>query len=180
MRFSGTVRIRGGMPAIRSVWLPWRKSANRIKNMETLNQDFLEFIGLLETHGVDYLIIGGYAVALHGFPRFTGDIDFFVAVNPENATKLMDVFDAFGFGEIGISHEDFLQPDLVVEIGREPRKIQVLTGIDGVTFADCRSRRVEVKLQGMHLKFISKEDLIRNKKASARSKDLIDIDELNK
>jgi hypothetical protein len=72
---SGTVRIRGGMPAIKNVWLPWHKSANRIKNMETLNQDFLEFIGLLETHGVDYLIIGGYAVALHGFPRFTGDID---------------------------------------------------------------------------------------------------------
>jgi predicted nucleotidyltransferase len=148
--------------------------------METLNQDFLEFIGLLESHDVDYLIIGGYAVALHGFPRFTGDIDFFVAVNPENAAKLIDVFKAFGFGEIGINQEDFLQPDFVVEIGREPRKIQVLTGIDGVTFSDCRSRRVEIELQGMNLKFIGKEDLIRNKKASARSKDLIDIDELNK
>jgi predicted nucleotidyltransferase len=148
--------------------------------METLNQDFLEFIGLLESHDVDYLIIGGYAVALHGFPRFTGDIDFFVAVNPENAAKLIDVFKAFGFGEIGINQEDFLQPDFVVEIGREPRKIQVLTGIDGVTFSDCRSRRVEIELQGMNLKFIGKEDLIRNKKASARSKDLIDVDELNK
>jgi predicted nucleotidyltransferase len=148
--------------------------------METLNQDFLEFIGLLESHEVDYLIIGGYAVALHGFPRFTGDIDFFVAVNPENAAKLIEVFKAFGFGEIGINQEDFLQPDFVVEIGREPRKIQVLTGIDGVTFSDCRSRRVEIELQGMNLKFIGKEDLIRNKKSSARSKDLIDIDELNK
>ena len=148
--------------------------------METLNQDFLEFIGLLESHEVDYLIIGGYAVALHGFPRFTGDIDFFVAVNPENAAKLIEVFKAFGFGEIGINQEDFLQPDFVVEIGREPRKIQVLTGIDGVTFSDCRSRRVEIELQGMNLKFIGKEDLIRNKKASARSKDLIDIGELNK
>ena len=103
-----------------------------------------------------------------------------MAVNPENAAKLIDVFKAFGFGEIGISKEDFLQPDFVVEIGREPRKIQVLTGIDGVTFSDCRSRRVEIELQGMNLKFIGKEDLIRNKKASARSKDLIDIDELNK
>ena len=148
--------------------------------METLNQDFLEFIGLLESHEVDYLIIGGYAVALHGFPRFTGDIDFFVAVNPENAAKLIEVFKAFGFGEIGINQEDFLQPDFVVEIGREPRKIQVLTGIDGVTFSDCRSRRVEIELQGMNLKFIGKEDLIRNKQASSRSKDLIDIDELNK
>jgi predicted nucleotidyltransferase len=130
--------------------------------METLNQDFLEFIGLLENHGVDYLIIGGYAVALHGFPRYTGDIDFFVAVNPENAVKLMNVFNAFGFGDIGIDQNDFMQPNFVVEIGREPRKIQVLTGIDGVTFADCSSRRVEVDLQGMNLKFIGKEDLIRN------------------
>ena len=168
------------MPAIWSAWPPWWKSANRIKNIETLNQDFLEFIGLLESHGVDYLIIGGYAVALHGFPRYTGNIDFFVAVNPENAAKLMNVFNAFGFGDIGIDQNDFMQPNFVVEIGREPRKIQVLTGIDGVTFADCHSRRVEVDLQGMHLKFIGKEDLIRNKQASARSKDLIDVDELSK
>lgn len=126
------------------------------------------------------LIIGGYAVELHGFLRFTGDIDFFVAVNAENAAELMRVFDAFRFGEIGISHEDFMQPNFVVEIGREPRKIQVLTGIDGVTFADCHSHRVKVELQGIHLKFIGKEDLIRNKQASARSKDLIDVDELSK
>lgn len=146
--------------------------------MKPINQDFLEFIGLLENHGVDYLIIGGYAVALHGFPRYTGDIDIFVAINPENATKLLDVFHAFGFGEIGLSREDFLEPDFVVEIGREPRKIQVLTGIDGVTFSDCETRRIVVELQGLHLKFIGKEDLIRNKQASARPKDLIDIDAL--
>lgn len=148
--------------------------------MEPLNEDFLEFIGLLEAHGVDYLIIGGYAVALHGFPRYTGDIDFFVAVNPENAAKLMQVFEAFGFGDIGIGHEDFLRPDFVIEIGREPRKIQLLTGIDGVEFAECRSRRVEVEWQGIHLKFIGKQDLIRNKRASARSKDLIDVEELSR
>jgi len=148
--------------------------------MEPLNEDFLEFIGLLEAHGVDYLIIGGYAVALHGFPRFTGDIDFFVAVNPENAAKLMQVFEAFGFGDIGIRHEDFLRPDFVIEIGREPRKIQVLTGIDGVEFAECRSRRVQVEWQGIHLKFIGKQDLIRNKRTSARSKDLIDVEELSR
>lgn len=148
--------------------------------METLNEDFLEFIRLLENHEVDYLIIGGYAVALHGFPRYTGDIDFFVAVNPENAAKLMNVFNAFGFGEIGIVQDDFMQPNFVVEIGREPRKIQVLTGIDGVTFADCYSRRLVIEFQGIHLNFIGKEDLIRNKHASARSKDLIDIDELTK
>ena len=152
------------MPAIWNAWPPWWKSANRIKNMETLNQDFLEFIGLLENHGVDYLIIGGYAVALHGFPRYTGDIDFFVAVNPENAAKLMNVFNAFGFCDIGIDQNDFMQPDFVVEIGREPRKIQVLTGIDGVTFTDCHSRRIEIVLQGMNLKFIGKEDLTNESK----------------
>lgn len=94
---------------------------------DRLNKDFLEFIALLEEKGVEYLIVGGYAVGLHGFPRYTGDIDFFVAVTEPNARRLIAVFEAFGFGDIGLQAEDFLQPDFVVGIGREPRKIQVLT-----------------------------------------------------
>ena len=105
--------------------------------MDQLNQDFLEFIGFLEEERVDYLIVGGYAVGMHGFPRYTGDIDFFVAISNENALKLMRVFQRFGFGDIGLSESDFLEDNFVVEIGREPRKIQVLTGIDGVTFEEC-------------------------------------------
>lgn len=148
--------------------------------MNELNRDFLEFIALLEARRVDYLVVGGYAVGLHGFPRYTGDLDFFVAMSDGNAAKLLEVFDDFGFGGIGLRSGDFLEPDFVVEIGREPRKIQVLTGIDGVAFNECYARRVEVDLAGMKVKFIGKDDLIRNKKASARAKDLIDAEQLGK
>ena len=148
--------------------------------MEKLNQEFREFIGLLEKHAVEYLIVGGYAVAFHGFPRYTGDIDFFVAVSESNATRLLAVFEEFGFGNIGIEKADFQQPDFVVEIGREPRKIQVLTGIDGVTFEECRQHGITETYGGMSLNFIGMDELLRNKQASARAKDLIDVQALRK
>lgn len=148
--------------------------------MEQLNQHFLEFIGLLEEEKVDYLVIRGYAVGVHGFPRYTGDIDFFIAVSDVNSLKVMRVFEKFGFRDIGIVREDFLKRDHVVEIGREPRKIQVLTGIDGVEFEDCFTRKVEAMIGGRMVKFIGKDDLIRNKAAFGRAKDLIDLEELKK
>lgn len=148
--------------------------------MEQLNQDFLEFIGFLEDENVDYLVIGGYAVGLHGFPRYTGDIDFFIAVNDVNSHKVLRVFEKFGFGDIGIVREDFLKEDHVVEIGREPRKIQVLTGIDGVEFEECVRRKVETMIGGRVVKFIGKDDLMRNKAASGRPKDRLDLEELRK
>lgn len=148
--------------------------------MEHLNPDFLEFIAFLEEEKVDYLVVGGYAVGLHGFPRYTGDIDFFVAVNEENSLKILRVFERFGFGDIGIVREDFLKHDHVVEIGREPRKIQVLTGIDGVEFDECLPQKVEVRIGGQIVKFIGRADLLRNKAAAGRAKDLIDLDELKK
>ena len=146
--------------------------------MEQLNEDFAEFARLLEEAGVRYLIVGGYSVALHGFPRYTGDIDFFVAVSSGNGSKLVDVFGLFGFGDLGLQEEDFTRPDYVVEIGREPRKIQVLTGIDGVSFEDAWKERVETEINGMLLKFLSKADLIQNKRATGRPKDQIDLLEL--
>lgn len=148
--------------------------------MEELNEDFAEFAKLLEEAGVEYLIVGGYSVALHGFPRYTGDIDFFVAISDENSAKLLGVFELFGFGDIGLTKDDFIHPDYVVEIGREPRKIQILTGIDGVKFSQAWDKRVEVQLSGLMLKFIGKEDLIINKRESGRPKDRIDLIELER
>jgi predicted nucleotidyltransferase len=148
--------------------------------MDQLNQDFLTFIELLEKENVDYLVVGGYAVGLHGFPRYTGDIDFFVKISEENASRILKVFDEFGFGGIGLSLGDFLEENFVVEIGREPRKIQVFTGIDGVTFNECFQRKIEATIGRMNVKFIGKEDLIMNKAASGRSKDRIDLEELKK
>ncbi|NOX99104.1 MAG: hypothetical protein GXP30_05120 [Verrucomicrobia bacterium] len=147
--------------------------------MEKLNRDFLEFIKLLESNQVKYLIVGGYAVGLHGFPRYTGDIDFFIAVREENAARILAVFEQFGFGGIGLTKNDFLQKDFVVEIGREPQKIQVLTGIDGVNFEECFNRRLVFDCDGQKMKCIGLDDLLKNKRASGRAKDLIDVEELS-
>ena len=146
-----------------------------------LNKHFREFIGLLEKHGVRYLVVGGYAVGYHGFPRYTGDLDIFIGISEENSKRIMEVFSEFGFSDLGISEEDFLEEEIVVEIGREPLKIQVLTGIDGVTFGECLERKVFFDAgDGLKVPFIGFEDLLRNKKASPRAKDQIDLEELKR
>jgi len=144
------------------------------------NSHFLAFLELLEKHEVEYLVVGGYAVGFHGFPRYTGDLDLFVAISLENAGRLVTVFDEFGFGSLGLKPEDFLEPDMVVEIGREPIKIQVLTGIDGVTFAHCLKDKVSVELSGTKVPFIGFDSLVANKTASPRPKDKIDLQELER
>lgn len=145
-----------------------------------LNKHFQGFLGLLEKHNVEYVIVGGYAVGVHGFPRYTGDMDVFVAISAENAGRLVDVFHEFGFASLGLKASDFLEPDTVVEVGREPMKIQVLTGIDGVSFEKCRSDRMVVNLSGLQVPFIGFESLMANKAASPRSKDRIDLEELTR
>jgi hypothetical protein len=145
-----------------------------------LNRHFREFIGLLEKHKVEYLIVGGYAVGLHGFPRYTGDLDVFVAISPANAGGLLKAFADFGFSDLGLQEADFLEKDMIVEIGREPAKIQVLTGIDGVGFDACYRRRISFEDDGLSIPFISFDDLIANKAASPRPKDKIDVEELRR
>jgi predicted nucleotidyltransferase len=142
--------------------------------------DFQGFLGLPEKHNVEYVIVGGYAVGVHGFPRYTGDMDVFVGINGENAGRLVDVFREFGFASLGLKASDLLEPDTVVEVGREPMKIQVLTGIDGVTFDRCLSDRIMVNLSGLQVPFIGFESLLANKAASPRSKDRIDLEELTR
>lgn len=148
--------------------------------MKTLNEDFLDFIRLLEKNSVEYLIVGGYAVAYYGFPRYTGDMDFFVSISKKNAKRLMKTFDEFGFGDIGITKEDFLKPPFVIEIGREPIKIQVLTEIDGVDFEACFDNKEVYLYEGLPLNFIGLDDLITNKLSSSRPKDILDANELKK
>ena len=145
-----------------------------------LNRHFREFLALLEKHGVEYLVVGGYAVGLHGFPRYTGDLDVFVAVSRRTAESLPKVFADFGFPDLGLTEADFLEPDTVVEIGREPLKIQLMTGIDGVVFDACHRRRVVFEDQGLSIPFIALDDLIANKAASPRPKDRIDLEELRR
>lgn len=145
-----------------------------------LNKNFREFLRLLIDNGVRFVVVGGYAVGIHGFPRYTGDLDVFVALDSENASRLTRVFELFGFGALGLSSADFQQADSIIEIGREPNKIQVLTGIDGVLFAAANANRIDVDLDGLRVPFIGIDDLLKNKKASGRNKDLIDVDELER
>ncbi|MEY3000534.1 MAG: hypothetical protein RL648_748 [Verrucomicrobiota bacterium] len=145
-----------------------------------LNPHFQAFIALLEKNKVRYLIVGGYAVGLHGFPRYTGDIDVFIAISEENARLVLKTFSEFGFGDLGLKESDFMEDEIVVEIGREPLKIQILTGIDGVTFEECWSDRISVQLSGLEVPFIGIDSLIRNKAATPRAKDKIDLQELRR
>ena len=114
--------------------------------MRLLSSDLLEFIHLLNTNSVRYVIVGAWALAFHGRPRYTGDLDIFVARDDENADKLMAVIEAFGFGQAGIEREDFLHVDNVIQLGREPNRIDILTGISGVTFDEAWDDREQGKI----------------------------------
>lgn len=143
-----------------------------------LSRDLREFIALLNSTGVEYLLVGGHAVAFHGYPRFTGDIDFFVATTPTNADRLERVLGAFGFGGVGIRRDDFLEPGVVIQLGRPPNRIDLLTSIDGVDFAVAWPNRIMADLDGLAVPIIGRADLIRNKAASKRPQDVADLDAL--
>ena len=142
-----------------------------------LNSDFKEFAALLAAHGVEYLVVGGYALAAHGHPRYTGDIDFWIAPEPDNIARLLAVLAEFGFGSLGLSAADFTA-DSVIQLGHPPRRIDLLTGIDGVAFADCWQRRETVQMDGLALNIIGLEDFKANKRATGRLKDLADLQAL--
>ena len=144
-----------------------------------LNKDFKEFVGLLDSTNVEYLLVGGYALAAHGHPRYTGDIDFWVNPTPENAARLMQALTAFGFGGLGLTRDDFMQPDAVVQLGYPPARIDLLTAIDGVSFDACYARRRRLRVDGVELSLIDVDDLRANKRASGRLKDLADLEALD-
>ncbi len=143
-----------------------------------LNQDFKEFIQLLNEKQVEYLVVGGYAVAFHGYPRYTGDIDIWVAISKENAEKVIQVLKDFGFGSLAISEEDFLKQDLVIQLGYEPIRIDILTSLTALSFAECYDFAVLANLDDLLVKFINLENLKKNKLATGRQKDLGDIENL--
>ena len=148
--------------------------------MKPLSSDLREFIHLLNTKSVRYVVVGAWALAFHGRPRYTGDLDIFVAKDQSNADKLMEVMEAFGFGNIGIEREDFLHEDYVIQLGQEPNRIDLLTGISGVTFEDAWNSRERGSLSDIDIFFISRDLLIKNKRAANRDKDLGDIRLLEK
>jgi hypothetical protein len=144
-----------------------------------LNQDFKEFIQLLNEYEVRYLVIGGYAVALHGHPRYTKDLDIWVDMELNNAKRLIDALAAFGFASVGLTQEDFIVPDRVIQLGYPPNRIDLVTTPDGVNFESCYQSRIEVEIQEIQVNFIDLDNLKINKKASGRLQDLADLERLN-
>ena len=145
-----------------------------------LPPDFKEFLRLLEANNVEYLLVGGYAVGLHGYPRPTGDIDFWISRSETNAKKVFDVLVEFGFNSPDLSSTLFKLEKSIVRMGVPPFKLEVITHIDGVTFDDCYHRRVETEIDGCKVKVIGFDDIIANKKASGRPKDVNDLIELQR
>lgn len=148
--------------------------------MIPLPREFREFLSLLNRHRVRYLVEGGYSVAYHGYPRYTGDLDIFVAISARNAAALTKVFRDFGFGDGAPPSAAFQERGQVIRIGREPMRLEILNEIDGVTFDACHARRTRVRLAGVTVNFIGFDDLLENKRRSGRPKDLADIDVLEK
>ena len=145
---------------------------------QSLSRDFREFLQFLNEHAVEYLLIGGHAVALHGYPRATSDLDVWVGVSEENARRLTKALQQFGFDLPEVTPALFLQPNRIIRMGVPPNRIEIQTGIDGVQFSDCYPRRVTMELNQVRVCVISSEDLKTNKRASGRNKDLADLDEL--
>jgi hypothetical protein len=143
-----------------------------------LPPDFKEFLRLLNVHKVEYLLIGGYAVNYHGYPRATADMDIWVAVHPANAGRIVGALKEFGFDLPDLSPELFLREWQIIRLGVPPVRIEIATTISGVDFAECYAERVDDILDGVPAKLISLDHLKRNKKASGRHQDLADLEHL--
>lgn len=142
------------------------------------SQDFSEFVELLNNHNAEYLIVGGYAVGLHGHPRYTGDLDIWLNPTEENAIKILKCVNEFGFSSFNLKVDDFTKEGNVIQLGYPPLRIDLLTEIDGVSFSDCFENRKVVDIDDLKVNFIGYQDLLKNKKETGRPKDLDDIDNL--
>jgi len=147
--------------------------------MKTEN-DFKEFIALLNKNNVEYLIVGGYAYSYYAEPRFTKDIDFLIYTSAENAQKMMLCLNEFGFGGIGLKAADFMEEGQTIQLGQAPVRIDIITSIEGVLFKEAWENRTIGAYGDIPANFISKSDLIVNKRASARPRDIADIAMLEK
>jgi len=143
-----------------------------------LNQDFKEFIESLNDNHVRYLVVGGYAVAFHGYPRYTKDIDIWIESSADNAANMVKALEQFGFASLGLQAADFLVPGQVIQLGYPPNRIDLLTTASGVEFGACYASRVEVIVDDVSVNFIDLHNLKKNKQAAGRLQDLADLENL--
>lgn len=143
-----------------------------------LSKDFREFIELLNGNSVRYLIVGGYAVAFHGHPRYTKDLDVWIELSPDNATNMLNALVEFGFESSGLEADDFLEADQIIQLGYPPNRIDILTTLESLEFEDCYKTKVEAEIQGLRIDLIDIESLKRNKRSTGRPQDLADAENL--
>lgn len=161
-------------------WPRWKRfDVSIIGGNTVLNPDFKEFIQSLNDNDVKYLVVGGYAVAFHGRPRYTKDLDIWIQVSPENASQIIKALKKFGFESLGLTEQDFLVTDQVVQLGYPPNRIDLIALADGIDFNECYPAHIETEMDGVLVKFIDLENLKKNKKASGRLQDLADLENLS-
>lgn len=143
-----------------------------------VQKDFKELLSLFNAHNVDYLIVGAYALAFHGSPRYTGDMDILVRPDPSNAQRILRALDAFGFGSLGLSAGDFDSPGKIVQLGVVPVRIDIITSITGLSWEEAAAGREKGSYGDVIAHYIGKHAIIRNKRALGRKKDLADLEAL--
>lgn len=143
-----------------------------------LNQDFKDFVKLLTENKVEYLIVGGYAVGFHGYPRYTGDLDIWINNTTENAQRTLKCVEDFGFESYNLSVADFTKQGNIIQLGYPPVRIDIINQVDGVNFAECFRNKKEVMVDDLNLFFIGYDDLLKNKKKTSRPRDIDDIENL--
>ena len=172
--FTGRVNL------LNCAWPLWNISVANTTNGDTvLNRDFREFIECLNANDVRYLVVGGYALAVHGHPRYTKDLDVWVERSPLNAQRLLQALEQFGFRFENLKAEDFLQLDQIIQLGYPPVRIDLLTSLTGLDFPSCHESRLAVDIEGLKVDFIGLDDLKLNKKAAGRLQDLADLESLS-
>ena len=143
-----------------------------------LNKDFREFIASLNENSVRYLIVGGYAVGFHGYPRYTKDLDVWIDVSYENAENIVKALNQFGFGAGGFKADDFLTSDEFTQLGYPPNRIDLITSCEGVDFSTCYINKMQIEIDGLKINFIDYENLLVNNQTVGRSQDLADVSNL--
>ncbi|MEN3370802.1 MAG: hypothetical protein V7609_2945 [Verrucomicrobiota bacterium] len=143
-----------------------------------LNRDLREFIELLNSRRVDYVVVGAHSLAFHGRPRYTGDLDILVRPTGANAAKLVEVLNGFGFAEAGFKETDFTEPGRVIQLGRPPNRIDLLTDLTGLTVDEAFADKIMAEIDGLPVFVLSRQNLIRNKRAIGRPQDFADLEDL--
>lgn len=141
-----------------------------------VQQDFRDLLTLFNAHGVDYIIVGAYALAYHGAPRYTGDMDVLVRPDLENARHILDALVEFGFGSLGLTEEDFAAPDRIIQLGVAPIRVDIVTSLTGVSWEEAKAGRVAGPYGDLEVYYLGKEQFILNKRAIRRKKDLADLE----